>query len=562
MDRKAKYESKIKKHVLVVDDESINRQMLGFIVSQDYEVAYAENGKQALELVKAQKNLYSLILFDLLMPEMDGFELLEILKNDDELKRIPVIVMTSEESAEVKSLELGAADFIKKPYDMPEVILARINRIIELAEDRDIIKATERDSLTGLYTREFFYEYAQHLDQYYNDWSMDAVVLNVEHFQLVNELYGRGFGDQILKNVADMIRMILSSDTDGYACRYEADVFYLYCRHMSDYEKLQAQLSKWLNELTGEQGIRIRMGVYPDVERDIPIEQRFDRAKLACNNGRNKYMQPVSYYDAKAHENSLFSQKLIGDIDEAIKNKQLKVYYQPKYSIKGDKPVLTSCEALVRWDHPEFGLISPGQFIPLFEHNGLIQLVDHFVWEEAAKQVRTWKDEIGRAVSVSVNVSRLDLYDPDFETRMATLLVSNNLDSSDYLLEITESAYAEDTEQVVQVVDRLRDQGFKIEMDDFGSGYSSLNMLTELPIDVLKLDMRFIKNMHTDKKAHKLIELIMEIAEFLQVGVVAEGVEFEEQFKLLKEAGCDVIQGFYFSKPLPANEFEKLLKEE
>ncbi|MBR6223966.1 MAG: EAL domain-containing protein [Lachnospiraceae bacterium] len=562
MDRKAKYESKIKKHVMVVDDESINRQMLGYIVSQDYEVTYAENGKEALELIKAQKKMLSLILLDILMPVMDGFELLKELKSDEELKKIPVIVLTSEESAEVKSLELGAADFIKKPYDMPEVILARINRIIELAEGRDIIKATERDNLTGLYNREFFYEYAHHLDQYYGDWSMDAVVMNVEHFQLINELHGRQFGDQVLKSVADMIRMILSSDTDGYACRYEADVFYIYCRHLGDYEKLQGQLSKWINELSNEQGIRVRMGVYPQVDRSISIEQRFDRARLACNNGRNKYMQPVTYYDAKAHENSLFSQKLIGDIGDAIENKQLKVYYQPKYNIKGDKPVLTSCEALVRWDHPEYGLISPGQFIPLFEHNGLIQLVDHFVWEEAAKQVRKWKDEIGRAVPVSVNVSRLDLYDPDFETGMVTLLVSNNLDSSDYLLEITESAYAEDTTQVVEVVNRLRDQGFKIEMDDFGSGYSSLNMVSELPLDVLKLDMRFIKNIHTDKKAYRLIELIMEIADFLQVAVVAEGVEFEEQYKLLKEAGCDVIQGFYFSKPLPASEFEKLLIEE
>lgn len=562
MDRKSRYSAGIKRKVIVVDDEYVNRQMLGFIISQKYDVMYAENGRDALEKIKTVKTELSLVLLDIMMPEMDGFELIKIMKDDEELRHIPIIVLTSEESAEVKSLKLGASDFIMKPYNRPEVILARIGRIVELNEGRHIIQDTERDTLTGLYNQNYFYEYAVQLDQYFPNWEMDAVVIDVDHFHLVNSLYGRQFGNEVLVKIADTIRSILSDTMDGYACRYEADKFYLYCTHLDDYEVIRSQIMEELFTLGDDKRVRIRLGVYPDVERQLGMEERFDRAKLACNRIRNNYTQAIAYYDNKLHKDAIFAERLIHDIHDAIVNKNLVVYYQPKYGVQGEKPVLKSAEALIRWNHPEFGMISPGKFIPLFEDNGLIQILDHFVWEEAAKQIRKWKDEYGVTVPVSVNVSRMDIYDPRLETRLLDILKDNGLEPSEYMLEITESAYSDDSSQLIEVVQSLRDKGFKVEMDDFGSGYSSLNMLTMLPVDVLKMDMQFVRNVHTDENSYKLIKLVMEIAEFMNFTVIAEGVENEEQYNLLKQAGCDLIQGYYFSKPVPADEFAQFFDKD
>ena len=543
--------------VLVVEDEYVNRQLLGHIMSEEYDVMYAQNGKEALEIIREHQEMLSLILLDLMMPEMTGFELMEIIREDDRLKRIPIIVLTSEEDAEVQCLRLGAVDFIKKPYTMPEVILARVWRIIELSEDKQIIEAAEKDELTGLYSGEFFFEYSKEMDKYYSDQDMDVVTLNIERFHLINELYGRAFGDCVLQMIAEMIRTFLSTQVRGIACRSQADMFYIYCTHYDHYETIMEQFLNGLAEVSRTPRIRLRMGVYEKTDRHVDIQRRFDRSKAACDTIRGIYNKTVAYYDKQLHDASLFRERIINDIHEALEQKQLKVYYQPKYGIRSDKPVLKSAEALVRWEHPEFGLISPGDFIPLFEENGLIQMVDHYVWKEAAVQIRRWKDQFGVTIPVSVNVSRIDTYDPKLEEKLIELLAEQGLQPQDLYLEITESAYSEDAKQLVGVVEKLRDRGFKIEMDDFGSGYSSLNMLTVLPIDVLKLDMKFIRKMQEDATSLRLIEMIMDIAEFLSVPVVAEGVETREQCEILKKMGCHLIQGYYFSKPVPAQEFEK-----
>ena len=223
-------EKNIRRKVLVVDDEFVNRQLLGNIVSRDYDVLYAEDGEQALDIIRNNERTLSLILLDLLMPKLDGYGVLDALQSEPELKRIPVIVLTSEKSAEVKSLQLGAADFIPKPYDMPEVIRARVRRSIELAEDHIIINNAEKDVLTGLYTKPFLFQYGRQHDRFCPDMPMDAVVVNINRFHLINELQGRRYGDKLLKTIADHIRELLTK-TDGLACRCEPDVFYIYLKH-------------------------------------------------------------------------------------------------------------------------------------------------------------------------------------------------------------------------------------------------------------------------------------------------------------------------------------------
>ena len=545
--------------VLVVDDEKVNRDMLGYILHNDYEVIYAENGKEALKVIKEKRQMLSLVLLDLLMPEMDGFTLLEQLKKDVQLRTIPVIVLTSEKPAEIKSLELGAADFITKPYDVPKVILARVRRIVELSEDKMMIKDTERDALTGLYNKQFFFKYAQHIDKYYKEKRMDCLVLNIDHFHLLNELYGRQFGDKVLKLVAENIKNYLV-DIYGISCRVEADTFYLYCEHQEDYNPLIEQLMNGISAEIKSPKIHVRMGVYNRDDQKLGNERKFDQAKLACDRIRENFSTSIAFYDMELHRSMIYSERLINDIHEAVEQNQFMVYYQPVYSVTGTKPELKSAEALVRWKHPELGMLNPESFIPLFENNGLIQLVDYYVWEKAAKQVRSWKEKFGVQLPVSVNVSRIDIHDSGLKEKLLSILKENGLTTESLYLELTESAYGDNVEKHIRVVQELRDCGFKVEMDDFGSGYSSLNMLSRLPIDVLKLDMEFVSKIHKDAKSYRLVEIVMDIAGYLDVPVIAEGVEVEEQLKLVKKVGCKYVQGFYFSKPVPPSEFECLLQ--
>ena len=550
-----------KRQILVVDDEQINREILGFMLQDEYDVLYAADGEEALEMIRSHVHTLSLVLLDLMMPKLDGFHLMDILRSDDELKHIPYIVLTSEKSAEVNSLKNGASDFIAKPFDQPEVIQARIQRTIELAEDKDIIQSTERDPLTSLFNREFFYRYVEQYDLHHPDADMDALSLDINHFHMINELYGWDFGDEVLSNIGNKVRELMA-ERGGIAGRIDADMFLVYFPSGADYEKLQEELCKDLLAGKKSNKVKLRLGVYPNVDRTVKIERRFDRAKQAADTIRDSYTRFVAYYDASLLQKELRNERLIESLDTAIAERQFKIYYQPKYDITEEEPRLRSAEALIRWQHPEFGMVSPGVFIPLFEEKGLIQKVDRYVWEEAAKQMAVWRDKYGIEIPVSVNVSRIDVYAPDFVDNFKALVARYGLRPENYCLEITESAYTEDSEQLLGVVEKVREEGFPVEMDDFGSGYSSLNMISMLPIDALKMDMNFIRNMHPrGSKNNRIIELMIDIAHYLGVPVVAEGVETQEQVELLRHMGCNIVQGYYFSKPVTPEEFETFIEK-
>ncbi|MBQ7645997.1 MAG: EAL domain-containing protein [Clostridia bacterium] len=546
--------------ILVVDDQELNRDILGVILEEESEVIYACNGREALEKIRENKESLSLIMLDIFMPEMNGFEVLEAMAADDLLKRIPVIVLTSEKSAELKALELGAADFITKPFDVHDVILVRARRIIELNEKRNLIFSAEHDKLTMLYTRGFFFEYAERLYKYHPELHMDAVVLNIEQFHSLNELNGRDFGDEVLQIIGREIGDFLA-ETEGIASRIVADRFDIYCAHQDDYRALLDRLQNKVNGIAPNVSIRLRMGVMPWREGIDPVLM-FDRAKTACSMVRGKYTNPLMIYDEDMHMHELLDRRLLNDLNLAVKENQLMVYFQPKYNIQVDPPMLSSAEALIRWKHPELGMISPGAFIPLFEKNGLISIVDNFVWKNTAKQISEWKEKFGITLPVSVNVSRADIFDLTLAERLKGLVHENGLVFKCLKLEITESAYIDNARQLLDLVSELRQLGFEIEMDDFGSGYSSLNMLSSMPVDVLKIDMKFIRNIERNETDRKLVTMILDIAKFMKLTVVAEGVETDGQLEILKKAGCDIVQGYYVSRPLPADEFEKLIEKE
>lgn len=548
-----------RKHlILIVDDEPVNRDILRMILEEEYEPLTAADGETALSIIRENSEKLSLVLLDLLMPGMHGLEVLQKLQEDPAVKHIPVIVLTADQQAEVESLRAGAVDFLSKPYPDREVILARVRRTIEMTEDRELIEFTERDRLTGLLNREYFYRYAEQFDQNHEGQEMDAMMVDICHFRMINERYGKAFGDEVLRRLGESLRNAVR-DGGGIVCRRVADTFLVYCPHREDYKSILDGAVKALPARNSGSAIRLRMGVYARADRTIELERRFDRAKMALDTLIGNYRSSCALYDSALHENEIFEERLLESFDAAIREKQFLVYFQPKFDIRPEKPVLASAEALVRWVHPELGFIQPDKFIPLFEKNGLIPRLDEYVWRETAAHIRDWKNRLGVSVPVSVNVSRVDMFDTDLAGTLTELLRENGLTPADLLLEITESAYTRDSSQIIERVNQLRGLGFHIEMDDFGTGYSSLSMISELPIDALKLDMIFIRTAFAGNRSTRLIEIIIDIANFLGVPVIAEGVETEEQMTALREMGCDLVQGYYFSRPVPGEAFEEFL---
>ena len=547
-----------KRRVLLVEDERINQEMLSFILSDTYEVVLAGTGAEALEEVREHYDVLSLVLLDLNLPDMHGLDVLRQLKADGRYARLPIIVMTADRDAEVESLSLGAIDFIPKPYPQPKVVLARVLRTIELSEDRDIIRWTERDQLTGLFNKEYFFRYAVQYDVYHREVPTDAIVLDVNHFHMINERYGRAYGDEVLRKISGRLQEA-AQDAGGIVCRREADTFLIYCPHREDYEDILETASVGLD---GSGRVRLRMGVYPQTDKSLEIERRFDRAKSASDTVKADFTRTIAFYDESLHREEVFEEKLLEDFRRAIDRKEFQIYFQPKFDIRSADPVLSSAEALVRWEHPEFGRLSPGVFVPLFEKNGLILALDRYVWREAAGYVRSWKDRLGITLPVSVNISRIDMHDPELVAGLEKIVRETGLETGELILEITESAYTQDVGMMIGKVTELREKGFLIEMDDFGSGYSSLNMISAMPLDALKLDMMFIRNAFRARKDTRLLEVVIALSESLGVPTIAEGVETAEQMLTLKSMGCELVQGYYFSRPLPAAEFEEFLRQQ
>ena len=435
------------------------------------------------------------------------------------------------------------------------LLLLNVRSTMKANEGQQIISETERDNLTKLYNRSFFIVYAYRYYKEHPDKPMDAIAVNVERLHTLNTLNGRSYVDDVLRELGAEIEAFVS-ETDGLAGRIEGDHFNIYCTHRNDYQSILDRFQARMNRAARNADIKLRMGVMP-WQKGLMPEQMFDRAWSACSMVRGNYKTHLMVYDEDIREREQYNQRLQNDLGRALQNHEFEVYYQPKYNIHSEKPALVSAEALVRWKHPELGMISPGDFIPLFEMSGQISALDSYVWAEAGRQIAEWRDKFGKVLPISVNLSRVDVFDPNLFRTLDDIIRKNRLSTADLNLEVTESAYTENADHLIRVIGQLRDKGYQIEMDDFGSGYSSLNMLSSMPIDVLKMDIEFVRNIERNERDLHLVELILDIARYLKVPVVAEGVETEVQLSLLKEAGCDLVQGYYFSRPLPADEFEK-----
>ena len=285
-----------------------------------------------------------------------------------------------------------------------------------------------------------------------------------------------------------------------------------------------------------------------------------DRAFLVADSIKGRYNQRIGIYDDVLRDKLLREQAITESMETALAEGQFSVYLQPKYWLQND--TMAGAEALARWIHPELGFMNPGEFIPLFEKNGFITKLDRYVWEQTCKKLQQWRQEGYPDIAVSVNVSRADVYQEDLPATMSSLVAQYGIEPRQLHLELTESAYTENPNQIIAVVDELRNRGFVIEMDDFGSGYSSLNMLNQVHFDILKLDMKFIQTETAKPGEMSIMRFVVNLAKWLNLSTVAEGVETKAQLERLRDVGCDYAQGYYFSRPLPVQEFEKLLAAE
>ena len=545
------------KQILIVEDNELNRAMLCEILSEEYQVLEAENGQEALEILRIHGDTVALILLDVMMPVMDGYAFLDLVRQDPQLSLIPVIVTTQSgsEEDEVAALSHGATDFVPKPY-RPQVILHRVASLIKLRETAAMVNQFQFDRLTGLYSKEFFFRKVRERLQEDPEGDYSIVCSNIENFKLVNDVFGTQAGDHLLREVADITRSMVGQE--GFCGRFSEDRFL--CLQRREQERLdrknfgshpEMELSPLMKSIV------MRWGIYEITDPGIPVEQMCDRALLAANSIRGQYNQFFAVYDDSLRGKLLREKAITDAMQEALNQGQFSVYYQPKYNL--NEECLAGAEALVRWIHPEWGIVSPGEFIPLFEKNGFISKLDQFVWEQVCAQLRSWKLKGYPMVPVSVNVSRADMFQGDPVKLLPDLTARYGIKPEYLHLEVTESAYTENTGTITALVGKLRSLGFVVEMDDFGSGYSSLSMMSQMELDVLKLDRNFV--IHETSKIMDLSILndVVNMAHRMRLAVVAEGVESRSQLERLRAVGCDYVQGFYFAKPMPAREFEKLL---
>lgn len=412
------------------------------------------------------------------------------------------------------------------------------------------------DELTGIYNKQAFYAKTKEMLLDNPDKNFDLLRINIERFKVLNDLFGESTGDKLLRYIGKFLKEInLPLCVSG---RLYADNFVVcYEAGKGDSRRMINTLQMVADSFAINNRTILSFGLYRIDDKTLPVSVMCDRANMALRKAKGNFKNPYCEYDEKMRQQVLKEQKIINAMEMAIQNKEFTLYLQPKYDI--EKGTIIGAEALVRWISLENGFISPGDFIPVFENNGFVYEVDKFIWEESCRYLRKWLDEGRKVHPISVNVSRIDLYDPKLVQHLVDLREKYQLPSQYLELEITESAYTEDPEQIITITRQLREAGFVILMDDFGTGYSSLNMLNDIQIDVLKLDMGFLKSSDYSAKGGNILTAILKMAESLKMQTIAEGVETKEQVEFLKSIGCKYVQGFYYSKPLPVDEFEKLI---
>ena len=410
------------------------------------------------------------------------------------------------------------------------------------------------DSLTGLLNRDQFYEEVHDMVNKYPDTTFYLICSNIKDFKFINEIFGMEKGNQVLIKQA---KLMASNPSERTICARLMNDRFALClpREEFDEKRVADSVKELQREFSGNSfHLHTYMGVYEIRDRDEAVRVMVDKANIAADTIKNDFDCCVAYYDGHLLEISIEQRRLLGEFEPALQKDEFAMYLQPQVNCDG---VAKGAEALVRWVHPSRGILTPYAFIDILENAGLIYKLDLYIWEKAAQKLAEWKEKGYGSYHISVNISTKDFYIIDIYETFTGLISKYDIPASKLHLEITETTLMTDFEKNMNIIHKLQDVGFRVEIDDFGSGYSSLNMLKDISADVLKIDMGFLRESENEVKGQDILESIITLASKIGMDVITEGVETKKQLDMLTMMGCHEFQGYYFSKPVPVSEFEE-----
>lgn len=544
-----------KRKILIVEDNEMNLKMLDALLADKYEVLTAKNGRIGLNILEEKYKELSLVLLDVHMPVLNGFEFLKRVREDALLSSVPIMVITANGGIDVElnCLDLGAADFITKPYHS-DIIIRRIRNVIRLKESSLTLEAVERDELTGLYTEQAFSHYVKQIMSFKPNKKMQLIVAKVKDFKLVNSIYGAEKADEFLRYLASAYSKRLK---DGLIAR-KANTSFV-CLLYGDKELDHRKMADTINEISENapiKGVKVKYGIYEDIDKNLPISTCYDYVSLAIETIMESYDHDIAFYTEEIAKKRIHEQMIENCFEEALNDEEFLVYYQPKIDLSTEKVI--GAEALVRWKKSDGTMVPPGEFIPVYEKNGQIEKLDEYVFRKVCQLQRREMDEWKKLINISVNLSRSSILHDGIAECYIKIAKDNKIPFSCVPLEITESA-AIYGKRIHSTTEQLVNAGFKLHMDDFGSGYSSMLCLNQIPFSALKIDKSLIDHV-CEEKGKTLVEQVIMLSKLLNMKVVAEGVETEEQIIELRKMNCDEIQGFYYAKPMSEKEFTEYAK--
>lgn len=527
-------------------------------MGETFDVVLAENEEEFLDILLKENNSISAIVLDFSLGDI-GFNLMETIKSHIKLSSIPIIVISDklDINEEIRALKNGADDFIKFPCN-EEILLMRISNVLKRNQNIKCENySSEIDGLTQIYNRYAFYDRFQNMIIENSQIKYSIILFDIYKFKIINDVYGTVAADKILVKISECIREI-ADKYNGICAHSYADQFLLGIpKYDGDLKDVLIEIENKVNSMLHKNKVNLKAGVYNVENVNLSVITMCARAKYALCSIKEKYNVNIAEYDTQLRNNILREEMITGGMENALIENQFQVYFQPKYSISCKKAI--GAEALVRWVHPKLGLLTPNSFIPIFEKVGFITELDIYVWEECCKFIHNRIKEEMNIVPISINVSRIDILSKNIVNILCDLVSKYDIEPKYLHIEITESAYNDNDDILNSVLNDFKKHGFIIEIDDFGSGYSSLSLLSEIPADILKLDMKFLQNKEKLEVRNKIIHSVIHLADWMGLSVIAEGIETDEQLELLQDVKCQYAQGYYFAKPMPVKDFEELL---
>jgi diguanylate cyclase (GGDEF)-like protein len=559
--------------LIIEDDQPVRENILELLEVEEFDVIGAENGLIGVQL--ARKHLPDLILCDVMMPELDGHGVLTALRADPMTAAIPFIFLTAKaDRTDLRQgMNLGADDYLTKPCsadELLEAIAARLQKQAAMAQQYTtaLTQAQEQlmrhDSLTGLPNRLALREqFAELLTQANHDQQQVAILLvHLNRFNRINETLGYQLGDLLMQAVVE--RMTACVPRTNTIIQLNSEQFILLLASDQP-QRAAANLAQVVLDclslpfLIDSQEIFITTSIgvvfsAPDaVNLDILIQQADAAMQTAQKQGGNSY----EFYDTRMRVGSANQLLLEANLRHALERSEFQLYYQPKVSLVTGQ--IVGAEALIRWFSSSQGFVPPSEFIPLAEETGLIIPLDEWVITTACNQVKQWQLAKYPSLQVAVNLSGVQFHQNDLIERVAQILQQTQLDPQYLELELTEGVLMQNTDATTLKLDQLKDLGLQIAIDDFGTGYSSLSYLKQFSFDTLKIDRAFVQNISDDSKNAAITTAMIQMAHDLHLKVIAEGVETTSELAFLQQQACDEMQGYFFSRPVPAPEFEQFL---